>query len=88
METVPVGDASHGAPSVSPLNLPPALALTVHGIFRKPEGDRLLASYMRSPMVAILALLVACAPTPANVTFDNADAITLGNMTPVAAKKA
>ena len=39
-------------------------------------------------MVAILALLVACAPTPANVTFDNADAITLGNMTPVAAKKA
>ncbi len=39
-------------------------------------------------MVAILALLVACAPTPATVTFDNADAITLGNMTPVAAKKA
>ena len=38
-------------------------------------------------MVAILALLVACAPTPANITFDNADAITLGNMTPVAAKK-
>lgn len=39
-------------------------------------------------MVAILALLVACAPTPAKITFDNADAITLGNMTPVAAKKA
>lgn len=39
-------------------------------------------------MVAILALLVACAPTPAEVAFDNVDAITLGNMTPVAAKKA
>ena len=39
-------------------------------------------------MVAILALLVACAPTPADITFDSADAITLGNTTPVAAKKA
>jgi hypothetical protein len=38
-------------------------------------------------MVAILALLVACAPTPASVAFDKAD-VTLNDTNPVDAPKA